>query len=360
MVRGIITSQLHEYLSDALQPAHSRAQRSSFISSEAESPFLLQVGNLTSQVYTSATSDVDGWKLAKRWNLAETEGPEHESNVAIFTKGKTCALAFAGTNSPADMEKDMDVDGQAFCDKVSGASDGGWRVHRGFLHKANGFLKGRRFEEFNDFLNDKGKCDKVVVAGHSLGGAVANLVSACANKTHASQASKAFKADYLFTFGAPGVSQLVQLDNKADSGGCFPGARIHNSDDPVPSLTSGLGFYHPKVMEVRLDGQEAGGVQAWSCNEASRKDKPALDLTDTSDAQAHEISSHIKRMKQLNGQKSNKLMQMKMEDFSGDSSVLGPENQGREEAAPQNALDRLDEMASSSGHSDSAPPSGGR
>lgn len=241
--------------------------------------------------------------------MASAGGAAAQSNVGIFTKGKTCVLTFAGTNNADDMDKDLEIDAKPFCAKVSGASDRGWMVHQGFLEKTQGFMEGQRFQEFSNFLSDRGTCEKVVVAGHSMGGAVADLVAACTNKTHAADAQHSFKADFLFTFGAPGVSKDVQLDNAG--GGCFPGARLYNSEDPVPGLASAMGFFHPKVKEIRMDG---GDVQTWTCNDASRKNQPELPEKD--DSEAHKMSFHLQRMKTLqkNGGKDT-IFDWKMENF---------------------------------------------
>jgi len=328
---------------DAQKPAESEV-RGEHTSQSV--PFITQIASLASRIYKSSDSDVgktlagpgtevgDGWKLAKVWNLAgtsegvsgktpqpqeENQGQQDVSNVGIFTKDKTCVLAFAGTSNATDAQRDMDVGSKPFCGKVTSPNDRGWSVHEGFGDRANDFLKGAKFEEFRSFLSDKKTCDKVVVAGHSLGGSVANLVAACSNKTHAASKSPSFKADYLFTFGAPGVSKSVQLDNTEDSRGCFAGARVYNSEDPIPSLTNPLDFFHPKVMEVRLDGQGDGEVQTWNCDNVTSRDKPEVDL-EASNSETHSMTFHIERMKMLEG-KGADVFKWGMEDFNGASPV---------------------------------------
>merc|ERR1712216_46810 len=80
--------------------------------------------------------------------------------------------------------------------------------------------------------------------------------------------------------------------------GCFPGARLYNSEDPVPGLASVAGFLHPKITEIRMSGHGGGqDIQTWDCNDVTRKDQPEFTLD--GDADDHKMSFYIQRMQMV-------------------------------------------------------------
>lgn len=83
--------------------------------------------------------------------------------------------------------------------------------------------------------------DKIVVVGHSLGGAVASMFSYCANlKTECGECRplmSGYKVQQLYTIGSPSVvpwGESYHLENGESLDGCFQGLRIYKDKDPVP------------------------------------------------------------------------------------------------------------------------------
>merc|ERR1712113_265920 len=76
------------------------------------------------------------------------------------------------------------------------------------------------------FLRSDACSQGIHVAGHSLGGALAALFSACANS---GSNPYNFRVDYLWNFAGPGTSE-APLKNGQSLGGNFAGKRFWNED----------------------------------------------------------------------------------------------------------------------------------
>jgi len=105
------------------------------------------------------------------------------------------------------------------------------------------------------------------VAGHSLGGALAEIFAACMD--HLGDKAP-FKIKAVYTIGAPGVAEQP-LVNSQQASKCFNGARIFNEDrstfDPVPYIAKVGGFVHPQLKAIQLheDGDDKLSMKEFAC-----------------------------------------------------------------------------------------------
>lgn len=105
----------------------------------------------------------------------------------------------------------------------------------------------------------------VIVTGHSLGGALATLVAACAAT---GEPKMQFGVDYVFTFGAPQISKKPLSLGKAQGGRYFNEDHVSRLMDPVPTLMNSLGggpwlgdYFHPE-LECWTLMEASGKIQA--------------------------------------------------------------------------------------------------
>lgn len=252
---------------------------------------LAQMCGLASNIYAPILGKgPSGWILKKHWDLKEDECKEgdkectcHSSHIGVYQAagkgGKLhCTMSFAGTDDSGDWLTNLRATTAEFC--------GFQGVHKGFAKRMRSLWTGSRATELFSFLADPEECADVTFVGHSLGGALASLAAACA------ACQGAFAIRGLFTFGAPAVSKtqlkvaqsgqcrVDGLDSKAakvslssltrrkasrkaatsPSGGndCFQGYRVYNAHpkapDPIPSILQPLGFKHPRVAAIVIDG----------------------------------------------------------------------------------------------------------
>eukprot|EP00929_Paragymnodinium_shiwhaense_P122297 TRINITY_DN94955_c0_g1_i1.p1 TRINITY_DN94955_c0_g1~~TRINITY_DN94955_c0_g1_i1.p1 ORF type:complete len:391 (+),score=80.81 TRINITY_DN94955_c0_g1_i1:83-1255(+) len=217
-------------------------------------PFLVQIASVANRIYNFA-SPVAGWTLRLKHEYSN-ENCKWNQNIGIYTRklgGKRrCALAISGTDQwVADSwYTNFNMSVGDFCG-FKGVHDGYTERLGHFLNdEAGSFGKGPVFAEFLAYLNDKRRCDEVILVGHSMGGAMATMMAACASRR------KWFNVDSLYTFASPGVSTEERLYNEASENGCFKGLRVYSKDsmsgDIIPMLSSPGGYLHPKVHEFRL------------------------------------------------------------------------------------------------------------
>jgi hypothetical protein len=97
-------------------------------------------------------------------------------------------------------------------------------------------------------------CSHVSAVGFGVGGAVAELFAAVANRD-GDPAGLRMQVDSVFTYGALPVATSSLNNDLAGSGGCFPGARyvLENAagqEDPLVATASGL--VHPNTTTVYM------------------------------------------------------------------------------------------------------------
>jgi len=226
-----------------------------------ESNFWAQMASIANRVNNFGTP-VAGWNLKMNYDLggekdvSSGESCKYHQHVAIYTKQEevsstTCVLTFSSMAYASDVYHNRQTSTEPLC----GFPD----VHRGYVWRMRTFLGSGKFQEFNEFL---AKCSVVIAAGHSQGGALANLITGCANNRDNSDSSNfLFRVNYLYTFGTPGVTQGQQLrqrkvtndqDDKA-----FNGARFYvhdgNGDDPIACISNLKSFLHPAIKAVTLE-----------------------------------------------------------------------------------------------------------
>jgi len=101
---------------------------------------------------------------------------EQQDRVGLIQDESTlaCTLVFAGSDNTEDWLNNANIIGRTFC----GFED----VHSGFRAEMRAILSTQSWQ--NQFSTKLPKCGKVYVAGHSLGGAIAELFAACANNVN--------------------------------------------------------------------------------------------------------------------------------------------------------------------------------
>lgn len=135
--------------------------------------------NETYQAKKARTTGVLGWNLVGTNipgnNLTIIEG----DTVSLFQSPSNleCILAFRGTDDKWDILNDCNIAGSNFC--------GFENVHQGFVNEIKALSTRAVHENIFPLLP---MCAKVYATGHSLGGAVAELFTACANRAIAPDA----------------------------------------------------------------------------------------------------------------------------------------------------------------------------
>jgi len=260
------------------------------------------MASLSAGIYT-LESPVAGWELVKFWkyDVKDTDA------VGIYRKKlngtdspDTCVLTFTGTDSLGDVWTDVFIGSTNFC-----GFDG---VHEGFAAAAEQYMQGEREKEFMWYLRNKCQGGRYI-AGHSMGGALANLVAACVNRKvfEGKYASHGAGFDGIYTIAAPGVSKKPLTDFLSrDGSGCFQGGRFFNHDevdlDPIPPLAGKFRFKQPALTAIRIKVQD--GVASYISKECNAENANTLQdpvyklwsLVHAVDFSLHGVSKYISRM----------------------------------------------------------------
>lgn len=269
--------------------------------------YISQIASIANRVYNLGVN-VSGWELAMGWDVESDAVSCHfNDNVAIYRNPKNdkCTIVFAGTDDLADVIQDIKPYTTSWC--------GFNRVQAGFVTKVRNFMAGSHYHLFESYLSNKQLCGGGIVAvGHSLGGAVATLFAACANRRNESLMQGNFVVSELYTFGAPHVSK-DQLVNEQSHNHCFTGNRFYNADswfrDPIPAVAYPLGFKHPMLPAVTLRKEKSGEivVKVDRCNSFAAMVNPKLLNSKLSDGFRHLQTEYVYRIIQY----SRKILQNK-------------------------------------------------
>ncbi len=161
--------------------------------------------------------------------LLKYKSPEYElvskkaDNIKfyIFSKKRELIIVFEGTNNLASIQTDLDLKEVAFLNNKKS------RVHNGYFSEAKA-----AYEKLSPYLN---KEKKIIIIGHSLGGAVGHLLAALLYK-------QAYHVQ-LYTFGAPPVGNEDFVSMIKD----LPHKRYTHVFDLIPLLKK---EYISKVKEA--------------------------------------------------------------------------------------------------------------
>jgi hypothetical protein len=217
----------------------------------------VSMAKIAGMVY-SHDKQAGNYHLVRALDIAAADARYGKDHVALYKKrgSSECALAFSGSNDAFDWVNNFKVW------SVKGMC-GYEKVHKGFALETRQLFKSSHMAAFSEIIASK--CGGAVsVAGHSLGGAIANIVAGCASSTKGlsgigdvNAGVKDFKVNGLYTLGAPGVSK----PGMTNGGKCFPGKRAYDYDtatfDVVPWIATKFGYMHPEVEAVEMT--ESGG-----------------------------------------------------------------------------------------------------
>mmetsp|Transcript_42914 Transcript_42914/g.99495 ORF Transcript_42914/g.99495 Transcript_42914/m.99495 type:complete len:372 (-) Transcript_42914:470-1585(-) len=197
-----------------------------------------------------------------------TRGSSTESSDGFVT------LAFRGTKQLSDLFTDLDALPERFgtaagihSESVTGTVTGtvtgplsgkdiglpegrGGRCHRGF-NRAYASVASQIEHVLKEALPNGGR---VLLTGHSLGGALAQLAAVAIART--SDEGRPMRP-LLITFAAPAIGDVAFAAELSAAAEPCGGLRVYNRDDPIPALSTLVGYKHAGVPVVLDLSQEA-------------------------------------------------------------------------------------------------------
>lgn len=133
-------------------------------------------------VVTQRIKDKAGWEMLAHIDLAGEIDGQQVTTLLRDPSTEACWLTFEGTNDMEDWLSNANVDNVPFCGLKSGLLDKDnksvpYAFHAGFVEKVRETTLSKSWAaKFPPLLR---QCKAVNVVGHSLGGAMATLVTAC-------------------------------------------------------------------------------------------------------------------------------------------------------------------------------------
>mmetsp|Transcript_50144 Transcript_50144/g.119369 ORF Transcript_50144/g.119369 Transcript_50144/m.119369 type:complete len:363 (-) Transcript_50144:167-1255(-) len=203
-------------------------------------------------------ANVSNWTLLAGFEVAGFWSSTARAH--IYSKNGSCAVTFHGGEESLEWAEKLKVFGEV---DACGAT-----INKGLWHEAEQLIGHSSWEETFLPVLTGSQCQTVYALGSGIGGAVASLVAACANRGELSHLSGSAVSGLhfakLYTYGAPAVSRTA-LTNPLSSDGCWAGARYFIVDewtyDPIPAVCFPWGFVHPAVQPVEVSLE----LKAWPC-----------------------------------------------------------------------------------------------
>mmetsp|Transcript_58931 Transcript_58931/g.108872 ORF Transcript_58931/g.108872 Transcript_58931/m.108872 type:complete len:427 (+) Transcript_58931:54-1334(+) len=233
--------------------------------------------------------------------------------VTLHAKDGRCVVTFEGSDDLMDF-----IDNFKFTHQVVAC---GGKYLKGFWQELANVLSARAWEERFIPILTSDKCQTIYSAGHSLGGALAEIFAACANydQLHrvARNAKTRLTVDKVYSTGSPAVS-TVPVSNPKHPSGCFDGIRAFISDqwhyDVVAACTGLIHFKHPYLKPMAIQDSMSNGnytMRTWDCHGYEAQWEP-MDLTNNisigpvqvpvpkmPDVEAHLPDAYIERLQYI-------------------------------------------------------------
>lgn len=174
----------------------------------SDSPECVAITLAMSTYGTYGVNPPSGFVTANKYE--KVDPGKDVDRVVWFTKGQKCWIVFMGSNSQEDTVSNSDF---TPVDKF-----GLKGVHSGIAFELQPLLDKLKL----DFGKMRSSCTELTVAGHSLGGALAQVLAMSINK-QGDPLGAQLTVNHLYTFGAMAVTHTKQGDDTT-SDGCFHGA----------------------------------------------------------------------------------------------------------------------------------------
>lgn len=164
--------------------------------------------------------------------ITSNDGKQDAQAYLWVTNGDTIYLTFRGTSSYMDMLTDADIKCHKLKDDIY--------VHEGFYLQFESVM-----QHITDLLNHYVNASTLIVAGHSLGGALAQIAAAYYGEQFPNLYVKCF------TFGCPRMGNIgfVRWFEKNVS----KNVRVTNKNDPVPMIPQRKVWVHTMNTCIAID-----------------------------------------------------------------------------------------------------------
>jgi len=197
------------------------------------------------------------------WNKVKSYTNPSQIRIAIYHQSNQCLLAISGQMNGAEQFKNNALKYMTKHDPLLHQSLCGRPTVRGFAMQARKLFGDFEWASFVHFLTGNQCSGGVGVLGTSWGGAIAEILSGCANQGHLGELQAAglptFEVDQLFTFGAPPSALMPIYNHQADSNACFRGQRVflssNTAEGPTDLISYSTGFnafQHPRMDAIQI------------------------------------------------------------------------------------------------------------
>lgn len=260
---------------------------------------------------------VAGWQQVLQLSLKGSTIKKATNDLyTIYRHGNECVLACAGTNDVADWLSNADARTTTKC--------GFEKMHMGFALEVDDLTNHAVWQDqMVPYLKGTSCSAGVTIVGHSLGGAQAAILAACANN---GTKPFGFTAKALYTVGGAAPAK-APLPNKEAADSCFAGARFYNHDkievDPVAALAQTLKFFHPRVPAVRLSKPsflDSSKLEYYThgCNTECAHKYPKIGVGKIS---MHQAPAYLERVKEVYTKRSATVAQGNCTELSDAPSI---------------------------------------